>query len=60
MEQIIFTRASIPHVRAIMVLMLVSLIELLHQVEMGWIPTLKYILSGAHGILQPHLIMLGT
>jgi hypothetical protein len=32
-----------------MAIMRVSLVELLCRVALGWIPTLKYLLSGTHG-----------
>jgi hypothetical protein len=43
-----------------MAFMRVSLVEPLHQVAMGWILALEYMLSGAHGLLRPHPIMPGT
>jgi hypothetical protein len=39
--------------------MRVSLVELLRQAVMGWIPALQYMLSGAHGLLWPCPIVLG-
>jgi hypothetical protein len=43
-----------------MTFMRVSLVKLLHQVVMGWVPGLEYMLSDARGLLQPHPIMLGA
>jgi hypothetical protein len=43
-----------------MALMLVSLVKLLHQAAMGWILALKYILSGARGLLRLRPIMQGA
>jgi hypothetical protein len=34
-----------------MALMSVSLVELLHQVTMRWIPALEYMLSGVRGLM---------
>jgi hypothetical protein len=43
-----------------MVFRRVSLVELLLQTVMGCIPALKYILSGARGLLQPGPILSGN
>jgi hypothetical protein len=47
MEKFTFTRARLFYVRDIMVIMCVSMVESLCQTSMGWIPALKYVLSGA-------------
>jgi hypothetical protein len=49
MEKLAFTRACLFGVRVIMAIMCVPLEDLLCQVVMGWIPTLKYLLPGARG-----------
>jgi hypothetical protein len=36
-----------------MIIMCVPLVELLHQVTMGWIQAHEYMLSGARGLLLP-------
>jgi hypothetical protein len=36
-----------------MAFMCVSQVELLCQMVMGWVPTLEYMLSGAHVLLRP-------
>jgi hypothetical protein len=41
-----------------MVRMRVSLVELSLRTVMGWVPVLKYMLSGAHGILLLCLIFI--
>jgi hypothetical protein len=38
----------------------VSLVELLCQAVMGWVPALEYMLSGVRGLLQPHHVMPGA
>jgi hypothetical protein len=43
-----------------MMFMHVSLIEPLLQAAMEQIPTLEYILSGARGLLRPHLFVPGA
>jgi hypothetical protein len=43
-----------------MTFMHVSLIELLRQVAMGWIPSLDYILLGARRLLRPRPIVPGA
>jgi hypothetical protein len=43
-----------------MVFTLVSLVKLLHQAAMGWVPTLEYVLSSAHGLLRPCPILPGA
>jgi hypothetical protein len=43
-----------------MMYMHVSLVELPCQTVMGWIPTLEFMLSGAHGFLQPCPILSGS
>jgi hypothetical protein len=35
-------------------------VERLRQAVMGWVPTLKYMLSGACGLLRPHPVMPGA
>jgi hypothetical protein len=44
MEKLAFTKACLSDVNFIMTIMRVSLVELLCQVAMGWIPTLEYLL----------------
>jgi hypothetical protein len=51
MEKIVFTMACLSYIEAIMSFMRVSLVELLRQAVMGQVPTLEYMLSGAHGLL---------
>jgi hypothetical protein len=46
MEKDAFTKVNLSDVRVIMVIMRVPVVELLCQVAMGWIPVLKYLLSG--------------
>jgi hypothetical protein len=41
-----------------MAFMCISLVELLRQVEMGWIPALEYMLSGARGLPRPRPVVL--
>jgi hypothetical protein len=48
------------YVRAIMALMRVSLVELLCQMVMGWLPTLEYMLSGMRGLLRPRPVVPGA
>jgi hypothetical protein len=60
MEKLAFTRACLSYVRVTMEIMHVSLVELLCQTVMGWIPALEYMLSGAHGFLWPRLIKSGN
>jgi hypothetical protein len=43
-----------------MVYMRVSQIEPSFQIVMKWVPALEYMLSGAHGLLQPCLILSGN
>jgi hypothetical protein len=43
-----------------MTLLRVSLVEPLCQAVMGWVPALEYMLSGMHGLLQLHPIVLGA
>jgi hypothetical protein len=43
-----------------MALLHVSLVEPLHQVAMGWIPTLKYMLPNTPELLLPRPIVPGT
>jgi hypothetical protein len=43
-----------------MAFMRVSLVELLYQAAMGWIPTLEYMMSGMRGLLRPRSIMPGA
>jgi hypothetical protein len=45
--------------RVIMAFMCVSLVELLLK-AMEWIPALEYMLSGARGLLRPHLVVPGA
>jgi hypothetical protein len=45
MEKSAFTRAYLSTIRGIMEIMCVPLVELLCQMAMGWIPTLKHLLS---------------
>jgi hypothetical protein len=57
MENPAFTRVSLSDVRVIMTIMHVAVEELLHQAATGWIPVLKYLLSGACGHLWPCPVM---
>jgi hypothetical protein len=59
MEKLDFTEVSLFIIRVIMAIMRAPVEELLCQVATGWIPILKYLLSGAWGILWPCPIMLG-
>jgi hypothetical protein len=43
-----------------MVFMRISLVKLLCQAVMGWIPALEYMLPGLRGLLRPHPIMSRT
>jgi hypothetical protein len=45
---------------SIMVCMCVPLVEPSFQTVMGWVPALKYMLSGARGLLQPCPILSGN
>jgi hypothetical protein len=45
-ERLIFTKACLCNFSVIMVIMHATLIELLYQVMMGWIPALEYLLPG--------------
>jgi hypothetical protein len=38
----------------------VSLVELLRQAEMGWVPALEYMLLGARGLLRPRPVVPGA
>jgi hypothetical protein len=58
--QIVFTRACLYYVRAIMAFMCVSLVELLCQAVMQWVPALEYMLSGGRRLLQPCPVLSGT
>jgi hypothetical protein len=49
MEKLTFTRACLSDVSVIMVIIRVTMVELLCQTVMGWIPALDYLLSGVHG-----------
>jgi hypothetical protein len=60
MEYIIFIRMCLSYIRVIMVFMCVSLVELLHQMVMGRIPTLECRPSGERGLLQPRPISPGN
>jgi hypothetical protein len=40
--------------------MCVPLVEFLCQMAMGWIPALKYLLSGVHGLLWLHHVAPGS
>jgi hypothetical protein len=53
MEKPAFTRMDLSDVRVIMVIMDVPVKEMLCQTVMGWIPVLKFIMSGACGHLWP-------
>jgi hypothetical protein len=57
MEKPAFTRACLSNVKLIMPIMRVPMVELLCQAVMGWIPALKYLLSGARGHLWPHPVV---
>jgi hypothetical protein len=59
-SRLFFTRVFLCNVKAIMVFMRVSLVELLHQAVMGWILVLEYVLSGSCGLLRPHPVVQGT
>jgi uncharacterized protein YhhL (DUF1145 family) len=55
-----FIRTRLSYVRVIMVFMHVSLVKLLRQTVMGRIPALEYMLSRAHVLLRPCLILQGN
>jgi hypothetical protein len=49
MEKLAFTRACLSDDRIIMAIMYASLVELLCQTVMGWIPALEYLLPDMCG-----------
>jgi hypothetical protein len=60
MEKPAFTEVSLSDVRVIMMIMHVPMEELLCQATMGWVPLLKYLLSGARGCLCPCPVVPGN
>jgi hypothetical protein len=59
-EKLAFTRACLSHIKVIIVITCVSLVELLYQTTMGWILAFEYMLSGTHELLRPRPIMPGN
>jgi hypothetical protein len=59
-EHMDFTMVCFPYVGIIIVHTCVSLAKLPLQTVIGWVPVLKYMLSGARGLLQLCLISLGN
>jgi hypothetical protein len=60
MGRILFTSVLLPCGEALVVCMRLSQIKLPYQIAMRWILVLKYILSGAHGLLQSCPILSGN
>jgi hypothetical protein len=58
-EARLYQGEPIQHVRVIMVIRHVLVVELLYQVVTGWIPVLECPLSSAHGRLWLCLVMPG-
>jgi hypothetical protein len=59
MEKPSFTRANLPNVRLIMMIMCIPVEELLCQTVTGRIPVLKFLLSGVCGRLWPRPVVSG-
>jgi hypothetical protein len=59
MEKSAFTRLCLSCVRVIMAIMHVPVVELQCQTTMGWLPVLKYLLSGVRGCLLLCLVVPG-
>jgi hypothetical protein len=53
MEKCAFTKACLSHIRVIMMIMRILVVDLLCQMTMGWPSVLEYLLSDARGCLWP-------